>query len=116
MDNWQSLQAFWGSFGIPAYDESSVPENEEMPYITYEAEKSEFDVNNALTASIWYYSQSWADISVKADEIWESIGYGGVVINKLWIKRGTPFAQRMSDPDSLVRRIVLNVEIEFFES
>lgn len=115
MDKWQALQAFWGSFGIPAFDTSSVPSSAEMPYITYEAGKSEFDENVALTASIWYYSESWAAISQKADEISRAIGNGGIVTNGLWIKRGIPFAQRMSDPDARIRRIVLNIEVEFFE-
>ena len=33
---------------------------------------------------------------------------------RMYIARGTPFAQRMSDVDDMVRRIVLNVTVEFF--
>ena len=39
MENkWQAIDRFWNSFGIPAYDESSVPQGATMPYITYHAE------------------------------------------------------------------------------
>lgn len=115
MDNWKSLQQFWESFSIPAYDENTVPDSAVMPYITYEAGESGFDTMTALTASIWYYSSSWAAISQKADEINDRLRYGGIVTNGIWIKRGTPFAQRMSDPDARIRRIVLNVEVEYLE-
>jgi hypothetical protein len=35
MNKSQALQSFWESFGIPAYNEYTVPDNAEMPYITY---------------------------------------------------------------------------------
>ena len=53
-------------------------------------------------------------------EIGAAIGLGGKIIpfdgGKLWIKRGTPFAQRMSDENEQIRRIYLNVEVEYFTS
>ena len=34
----------------------------------------------------------------------------------LWIKRGNPFAQRMSDENDGIRRIYINIELEYFTS
>lgn len=121
MDKWQALQSFWESFDIPAYDENSVYSGQEsptLPYITYEAATGTIGSEILQTASVWYKSNSWAGISQKAEEIGIGIGYGGKVVpydgGVMWIKRGQPFAQRMSEPDDdSIRRIVINVEIEY---
>lgn len=118
MNALQALQAFWGGFGIPAYDENTVPDDASLPYITYEASEDFFGATLAQSASLWYRSASWADITLKEEQIADFIGRGGRQIaydgGAFWIKRGQPWAQRMDEPsDSMVRRIVLNIEIEF---
>jgi hypothetical protein len=32
----------------------------------------------------------------------------------VWIYRGSPFSQRMSDVDDTVRRIIINITVEYF--
>lgn len=118
MNKYQALDEFWNSFEIPAYDANTVPENAELPYITYEASAGSLDENLFLNASIWYFGMSWEDISDKADEISAYIGQGGAGQKydrgRLWIRRGTPFAQRMSEPSNdSIRRILLNIVAEF---
>ena len=121
MDKMQAYQAFWASFTLPAYDENSVPEAAQMPYVTYEAAVSSFDEDTALAASLWYRSTSWAAITAKADEIAAHIGRGGKLIpfdgGVIWLRRGVPFYYRSGDDDDEnVRRIVLNVSIEFLDT
>ena len=121
MDKWQALHNFWNSFGIPAYDATSVYSGEnspEPPYITYEAQTGAVGQILSLTASIWYRSTSWKEISQKADEIAEHIGVGYGILDVdggyLWIVRGQPFAQRMSDPeDDMIRRMYIIVNAEY---
>lgn len=119
MDKEQALYSFWSGFNLPAYDETIAPEDATFPRITYETSTDSFGTEIALTASLWYYSTSWADITKKAHEISAFIGMGGKVIKTndgaIWIKRGTPFAQRMADSNDSLRRIVLNISAEFFE-
>lgn len=114
----QALHSFWGSFGLTAYDENTVPDNAALPYITYEASKDFFGPAIAQSASIWYRSSSWATVTEKEQEIADYIGRGGRMIafdgGALWIKRGEPWAQRLPDAsDDMIRRIVLNLEVEF---
>lgn len=115
----QALDSFWQSFGIDAYDESSVPQGTEFPYITYSvATDSLSQYGTALNASIWCHSTSWETATLLSNLVSERIGYHGKVLpydgGYLWIKRRSPFAQRMSDPeDDLIRRIVLNIEAEY---
>lgn len=117
MDKEQALHSFWSSFDLPAYDSRTVKPSAQLPYITYDVSLSSFEEPVIMSASLWYNSTSWADISQKADEISEEIGAGGKIISFddgfIWITRGTPFAQRMSDPDTAIRRILLNTETEY---
>lgn len=120
MNKIQAYQAFWTSFGLPAYDETHVPDGAQLPYITIEVSEDFFDNDLALTASIWYRSESWKDITEKAMAISEAIGRGGRIVpydgGGIWIRRGSPWAQRMSDTeDDMIRRIVLNVIVEYEE-
>lgn len=119
MDKAQALHSFWSSFNLPAYDQLTVPDNAQMPYITYVGVVDKIGSPVALTGSIWYRSSSWKDISEKADEISERINrYGHSVVpfdnGYLYLTGGNPFAQRMSDDtDNMIRRIYINIMAEY---
>lgn len=120
MNKMQALNAFWNGFSLKAYDEHTVPDDANLPYITYEASNDDFGNQLAQSASLWYRDPSWAAITAKEQEISDFITRGGRMISytngAIWIRRGSPWAQRMDDPnDSAIRRIVLNVVIEFLE-
>ena len=110
MDKAQALYTFWSSFGLLAYDQYTVPDSANMPYITYETQTGSFDdTPKQLTASLWYRSSSWAGIEAMKEAIYTHIGRGGVQIpytnGTIWIKRGDNFAQRMNDDtDDMIRR------------
>lgn len=116
----QTWQDFLDSFGLPAYDENTVPEDAAMPRLTYSWSESEVDTPVALSASLWYRSRGWKDITLMAEEIYNEVGYSGKVLpmvgGYLWIKRGSPFSQRMSDSDDGIRRIYINFTVEFLRS
>lgn len=118
MNKSQALYSFWSGFNIPAYDENSVPDNVAFPYITYSDITDSLGNVVQLSASIWDRSNSWERISLKADEVAEKIGKNGYHIitidgGYVWLTKGTPFAQRMGDPDKEIKRIYLNVQAEF---
>ena len=121
MDKWQAQQAFWSSFGLPAYDELTVPDDAVMPYITYEAVSGNIGAQTTVSASIWYRSNSWKEISEKAEAIAKAIYEdartaiqidGGYM--KVRLPNGTMHSDRMEEPtDKQVRRIRFSVELEF---
>lgn len=124
MNKVQAYQSFWSSFGLTAYDENTVPDDamtvNDGKYITYEMSDSDFGNTVALTASIWYRGYSWAEITEKELSIANEISRGGKLIpcdgGAIWIQKGSPWAQRMPDSSSdSIRRIVLNVEVEFLD-
>lgn len=114
----EAIYSFYSGFSLPAYDENTVPESSALPYITYSVSTDSIGNIVILSASLWYRSTSWGAIQNKADEIAVAIGYGGKIIKidngYLWLTKGSPFAQRMSEPsDKTVRRIALNINAEF---
>lgn len=122
MDKAQALQNFWESFGIPAYEQTTVPDTATMPYITYSVSTDSLGNVVNMYASIWYHSTSWKDISEKTEQIARyivgmnppSIKFDG---GRLYIAKGTPFAQRMEDPnDDMIRRMYLNIQAEYLSA
>lgn len=117
MNKAQAIHSFWSSFGYPAYDSSTVPEDAGFPRITYDVVSDSFGETVLLGASIWDRNMSWVRAEEIAEDISELVGMGGLNVaydnGMLWLKRGAPFAQRMSDPDDSIRRIVINIEAEY---
>ena len=119
MDKYQAFDNFWNQFGIPAYDQYTVPDGLSMPYITYEVATDGWDANIPATASVWYRDSSWEAISKKVEQIAKAIGehgyysvpiYGGYMV----VRKGEVFAQRMDDPDDDgVRRVLLSIMVEY---
>ena len=119
LDKFQALNYFWNSFGIPAYESTTVPEGTNLGdfYITYEATIDSLGRAVPMSASIWKKNtMSWEEISQKAEEISDALVQVKVIpmrVGYLYITRGTPFAQRMSDEDESVRRIYINIMAEY---
>ena len=118
MDKAQAIQSFWASFDLPAYDSTTVPNDAQMPYITYDVAADSLGNVVNMSASIWYRTTSWKEISQKADEIAKAITTmfpPSIQLDegRLYIAKGTPFSQRMPDEDNAVRRIYLNIQAEF---
>jgi hypothetical protein len=116
MDKQQAYYSLWSSFGLPAYDETSVPDDAKMPYITYQVILDSLDAPVYPTASLWYRDTSWNDIDYKLTGIAAYIedmkpipldeGY-------MYVTKGSPFAQRMAEEDRTVKRYVINLGVEF---
>ena len=117
MNKDQAIYHFWSGFGIPAYDQFTIPDDAKYPYITYDTYTGALGDRLILTGSLWYRSLSWEAVSLKKQEIERAIylmlpieiddGY-------LWLSLGSPFAQRMGDDaDDMIKRYILNVSAEF---
>lgn len=118
MDKAQALHSFWNSFGVPAYDSSTVPEEGRGSfYITYDVATGSLNSPVPLSASIWDVgTMSWERITKKAEEISDDLIQVKTIpldIGFLYLTRGEPFAQRMSDEDATVRRIYINLTAEY---
>ena len=121
MDKSQAIHEFWSSFGWKAYDEGTVPDDAGYPRITYNLATDELDRPVLMYASLWDDSTSWERISKKADEIAEAVTkmYPPTIPfddGRVFITKGTPFAQRMVHEEGAVRRIYINITVEYFSA
>lgn len=129
MDKQQALQSFWSQFGIPAFEETSVPDKiwdedaqkevpVELPYITYQKILGELDEPVFPIASVWTRGSSWKEADRIMNSINDALKKGGQILKldegRMWIVRGSPFAQAMSDDDKTIRRYLINISVEFF--
>ena len=122
MDKWQAQQAFWSSFGLPAYDEQSIftkGDQPDLPHIRYQSFGGNLEQTATLSASLWYKGTAMAQIKQKATEIERFLKENEPYIipldhGYLWIKvpQTIPFAQPMGSDDDNLLRIVLTVEAE----
>lgn len=113
-----AIYSFFNGFGIPAYASSSVPSDVNLPYITYDlVVGSWYEGESPMVANIWYYGGSESAPNAKAREISRALGEGGKIIicdgGAIWIKRGSPWSQSLSDDDDSVKRRYLNFTVEF---
>lgn len=115
----KALNQFFNSFGVPAFPETAVPDEQEMPYITYPFAFSRFDdlpVN--LTVYLWYKTESEATPTAKGMEIINTIGRGGCTVEVdggyIWLTTGSPALRAVPDEDNSIKRRALNISAEYF--
>lgn len=120
MNKSQALQSFWSGFGIPAYDENTVPDDVPEKYITYNVATGSLGGVINLYARIWELnSTSWQFVETKAEEIAEHIATmepPAIRLDNGWLylTQGVPYSQRMNEPSSdLTRCVYLNLQAEF---
>lgn len=114
-----ALQSFFNSI-MPAYTETSVPDDAAFPYLTYQLSTNAWDSGEtALAVNMWFYTTSEAVPNAKAQELSDVIGYGGITIpcdgGFIWLKRGSPWCQSIRDEsDPMIKRRYINVIAEYF--
>lgn len=119
MNKWQFLDFFWNKFDVPAYDEYTVPETIDFPYISYESITAVFEYPLVITANIWDKSKSWERSAIIADKIAQEVQ--SMRGSSYEIEEGrvrvffdeTPFSQRMNDDNLDIRHTVINIGIEY---
>lgn len=92
----KGLASFFSGFSIPAYEENSVPDDAQLPYITYQMSVPDWRESADISASVWYGGTSFKDIFEKVDEISDAVGEGiriPVDGGSLYIFKSLPFSQ-----------------------
>lgn len=119
MSKASALYTWFSGFGITAYEESNVKANPTFPYLTYTYATGDFDSGEVpIVVNLWYRTESNVTIDAKAEQIYDAIGRGGVMVpvsnGAIWLKRGSPFCQALSEPsDANIRRRYINITAEF---
>ena len=113
----KALKGFFSGFGLPAYTIGTVPDDVELPYITYSAPEPEWHQKATMYAQVWDRTRSNTMIMQKADQITAEIGEGKIVplendAGYLVIWPESPLKQLMVDGDT--RSIYLNLSINAY--
>ena len=119
MNNMQAINAFWSSFGVPAYEENSVDAEAPMPRITYDVKQDTFyGISCSMSASIWDRSYSWARIYGIMQSIKALLGEGLIISTDeggLYIRPGSPYMQSIAGDNDDIRQELINIEVKYLE-
>ena len=69
-----ALKTFFSSFGLPAYQEGTIPDDVTLPYIAFSLSSPEWDQKASLYVKVWDRTTSNAALIRKADQITAAIG------------------------------------------
>lgn len=115
----QALYEFWSGFGIPAYTTTTVPDEAQLPYITYSLVETEPIGASTHYAQVFYRSTSNAELLAKVDEIKNAIGDcaliecdGGYVA----LRPLNPYVQLMEDAVPENRFAYINLQINCYHN
>lgn len=113
----QALKSFFSGFGVPAYSETSVPDDIQLPYITYPIKEPEWRQPTSFYIVLWCRTKGYADALSKADQILAAIGEGariptndGIVV----IRPETPLFQEVKDADNDTKALYINLQLNAF--
>lgn len=114
-----AIHKFLSGFDLEAYAATAVPKDTKLPCLTYELSTSAWGDGEApITVNLWYYGGTEAEPNAKAQELSDAIRLGGVLLScdggSVWLKRGSPFCQNLSDAsDTNVKRRYINLSAEY---
>lgn len=117
MDKYEALYSFYSGFGIPAYEENSVPDDAKMPYIAYEVITGSYDAENiALSCQIFFKDTSLAAIDRITEKLSGELSGGKKIpcdTGYIVLYRGSPFAQNTSTGDKSVKSKYVNITADY---
>ncbi len=113
----KALLEFLSGFGIAAYAENTIPDDAELPYLTFPLREPEWGRKTTFYVNVYYRNQtSNLQSLTKADEIVAAIGEGirlpcdgGYIA--LWPE--TPLVQELP-PDNDVRGAYINLSLNAY--
>lgn len=111
-----ALKSFFSGFGLPAYQVGTVPEDVELPYISYSISSPEWNQKASLYAQVWDRTTTNTGIIGIADQITAAIGERKIIpldgAGHLVIWPETPLVQIQVDGD--FRYAYINLSINGF--
>lgn len=131
MNKQQAYNSFWSGFGVLAFEENSVPDDDvikelieqgyataKYPYITYQVLTGDLDEPIYPSASIHDKSSSWERVDLLTNQVSEKIHKMNTIElddGCMFITKGSPFSQHMDvGGDIFIKRVLLNLGVEFF--
>ena len=111
----KTLKQFVGGFDLPAYASDSVPDDVQLPYLTYPITEPEWNQKATFYIQGWFRTTNYRDLLAKADEIVREIGEGIILSmdsGSLVIYPETPLVQTMTAKDN--KSFYINLSINAY--
>lgn len=109
----KTLYSYFNGFGASAFLENTVPVGTPFPYITYTLSYQDEYEDNLVQARLWTKSSSMIQVADLTDKIETNIGNGitikGADGGTIWLKKGSPFAQFITDDDITLKIVYINI-------
>lgn len=115
----RALNYYWNTF-LPAYVEDTVPDDAELPYITYTVADPDWGESASIQARLWYKGTSLVPINAKTADIKEDIGEGKSIqtdTGYIVLNRDVNFSQYQPYDDigkSNVKVVYLNLILQSY--
>ena len=113
----EALKSFFSGFGVPAYSETSVPDDIQLPYITYPMKEPEWAQPTSFYIVLWCRTKGYVTALTKADQILAAIGEGvRIETGSGWvvIRPDTPLMQEMKDNENDTKALYINLKLNAF--
>lgn len=112
-----ALYDFYSSFGVPAYQTDTVPDDAQLPYIAYSYAEPRHDLPASHYAQIYMRTNGNEQLLALAGRIVEAVGEGTRLTDGVTLRPSTPLVQIMvdaNDPD--VRFAYINLQLNAFHT
>lgn len=113
----KALKTFFSQFSIPAYSETSVPDDIELPYITYPVREPEWREKASFYCIIWCRTKGYADALDIADAVMRKVNEGAKIEmdgGYVVLYPENPFFQEMTDEDNDTKSIYINMSMNSY--
>ena len=110
-----ALVKFLKSFDLPVYARETVPEDQQLPYITFPLVEPEWNQKATFYIQGWYRTTDYSDLLAKCDEIIGEIGTGITIGDEsgyIVIYPETPLVQIIVNGD--IRSFYINLSLNAY--
>lgn len=112
----EALYNFASSFGWDAYPEQSVPNDAELPYITYTLREDDFRVPGLIQMRLWNVSEGYTEINSVVDKIELEVRDGKKLFTEsgiIYLYKGSPWCQFQPSEEPNLKIAYLNFIAHF---
>lgn len=110
----KAIRSFLAGFGVPVWIEGSMPQDAQLPYITFSQVETTWDASTTMNVRVWDRSTSVATVAGIVDKISDAIGEGVVLPTEngyVYLYKGNPWAQLQPMEGTDMKVVYLNFAI-----
>lgn len=111
-----ALYDFASSFGWDAYPERGVPNDAELPYITYTLQENDFRTPGLIQMRLWNVSEGYDEINSMVDKIEKEVQHGKNLFTEsgiVYLYKGSPWCQFQPSEEPNLKIAYLNFIAHF---